>query len=62
MFDDLLLLAEGREVFHGPADTMLECFEALGHLCPPHFNPAEVRCIDEQPYFHQQPLNSLSWT
>lgn len=46
MFDDVLLLAEGREVYHGPADAMLAHFESLGHLCPEHFNPAEVRMRD----------------
>lgn len=43
MFDDLLLLAGGREVYHGPADGMLPYFESLGHSCPEHYNPAEVR-------------------
>eukprot|EP00879_Flechtneria_rotunda_P017959 GHRR01018823.1.p1 GENE.GHRR01018823.1~~GHRR01018823.1.p1 ORF type:complete len:592 (+),score=216.60 GHRR01018823.1:138-1913(+) len=41
MFDDLLLLSEGRCVYWGPADIALDYFEQLGHSCPQHYNPAE---------------------
>ncbi|KAG2433874.1 hypothetical protein HXX76_008227 [Chlamydomonas incerta] len=41
MFDDLVLLSEGQPVYSGPADQALAHFEALGHVCPEHFNPAE---------------------
>jgi ABC-type multidrug transport system ATPase subunit len=41
MFDDLLLLSEGQEVYMGPAAEAGAHFEALGHPCPPHYNPAE---------------------
>ncbi|KAF8057645.1 FUM1 [Scenedesmus sp. PABB004] len=41
LFDDLLLLSEGRTVYAGPAAAALDYFEALGHACPAHYNPAE---------------------
>ena len=39
-FDDLLLVSEGRVVYHGPAADVLAHFAALGHACPEHYNPA----------------------
>lgn len=41
LFDDLLLLAEGRVVYMGPTGGAHEYFEGLGHGCPPAYNPAE---------------------
>lgn len=41
MFDDLCLLSEGRLVYFGPAAEALAHFEAQGHACPEHYNPAE---------------------
>ncbi|KAL3139516.1 hypothetical protein ABBQ38_003839 [Trebouxia sp. C0009 RCD-2024] len=41
MFDDLILLSEGRMLYSGPADQALPYFEQLGHHCPQHYNPAE---------------------
>eukprot|EP01026_Neomeris_dumetosa_P031356 TRINITY_DN2487_c0_g1_i1.p1 TRINITY_DN2487_c0_g1~~TRINITY_DN2487_c0_g1_i1.p1 ORF type:complete len:669 (-),score=93.36 TRINITY_DN2487_c0_g1_i1:376-2382(-) len=41
MFDDLLLLAEGKPVYFGPASEALLHFETLGYDCPEHYNPAE---------------------
>lgn len=41
MFDDLILLSEGRMLYSGPADQALPYFEQLGHKCPQHYNPAE---------------------
>lgn len=41
MFDDLLLLSEGREVYFGPANEAAGFFEEQGFPCPPHYNPAE---------------------
>lgn len=41
LFDDLLLLSAGTPVFSGAASAALPHFEALGHTCPPHHNPAE---------------------
>jgi ABC-type multidrug transport system ATPase subunit/ABC-type multidrug transport system permease subunit len=41
MLDDLLLLAEGRVVYHGPAADAVAYFAALGHPCPLYTNPAD---------------------
>ena len=44
LFDDLVLLAEGRCAYSGPAADALSYFasaEGGGHRCPSHFNPAE---------------------
>lgn len=41
MLDDLLLLAEGRVVYHGPAADAVAYFAALGHPCPMYTNPAD---------------------
>jgi hypothetical protein len=40
MFDDLLLMAEGRVAYAGPAAGVLDHFAGLGHPCPEHYNPA----------------------
>ena len=40
-FDDLLLLAEGRCVYHGPWSAALGYFEGIGHTCPFYKNPAD---------------------
>lgn len=34
LFDDLLLMTDGRIVYHGPLDTVLPFFEGLGFKCP----------------------------
>lgn len=34
-------LSEGQEVYAGPTAEAAAHFEALGHACPPHYNPAE---------------------
>ncbi len=41
MFDDLILLSEGRLLYNGPAQDALSHFEQHGHKCPEHYNPAE---------------------
>lgn len=37
----LLQLSEGHEVYAGPAAEAAAHFEAQGHPCPAHYNPAE---------------------
>ncbi|KAL5539968.1 hypothetical protein UlMin_042730 [Ulmus minor] len=34
LFDDLILMSEGRIVYHGPRDQVLEFFEDCGFKCP----------------------------
>ncbi|KAL7864150.1 hypothetical protein AOLI_G00155700, partial [Acnodon oligacanthus] len=41
LFDSLTLLAGGRQVYHGPAQSALEYFSEIGFICEPHNNPAD---------------------
>ncbi|KAJ3068359.1 ATP-binding cassette sub- G member 1, partial [Quaeritorhiza haematococci] len=41
LFDDLLLLAEGRIVYQGPTSRVIEYFSKLGFQCPRFTNPAD---------------------
>lgn len=41
MFDLLLLLSEGREMFFGPASDATQWFADAGFACPAEFNPAD---------------------
>lgn len=38
---DIILLSDGRSIYHGEAEHALPYFEAMGYTCPLHFNPAE---------------------
>ncbi|KAJ3579017.1 hypothetical protein NPX13_g1549 [Xylaria arbuscula] len=40
-FDKVLVLAEGREIYYGPASEAKSYFEALGFRCPPSGNVAD---------------------
>lgn len=41
LFDDLLVLAEGRVLYFGPAKQMCSYFACHGYTCPPETNPAD---------------------
>ncbi|KAL6779155.1 hypothetical protein ACKKBF_B18545 [Auxenochlorella protothecoides x Auxenochlorella symbiontica] len=41
LFDDVILLSEGEVLYAGEADRALSYFDAQGHRCPKHYNPAE---------------------
>ncbi|KAF9430615.1 ATP-binding cassette sub- G member 2 [Podila epigama] len=41
LFDDLLLLSQGKVVYFGKAQTAATYFEALGHECPVGWNVAD---------------------
>lgn len=41
MLDDLLLLADGRVIYHGPTANAVPYFAALGYTCPLYTNPAD---------------------
>lgn len=41
MFDNLLLMAEGRVAYMGRADQALQFFERAGLRCPINYNPAD---------------------
>ena len=34
LFDDLILMSEGKIVYHGPRDNVIEFFEDCGFRCP----------------------------
>ncbi|PKI59680.1 hypothetical protein CRG98_019921 [Punica granatum] len=34
LFDDIILLSEGKIVYHGPRENVLEFFESVGFKCP----------------------------
>jgi len=41
LFDNLIVLAEGRLAYFGPASGTIEHFSKIGYVCPPMFNPAD---------------------
>lgn len=41
LFDNLTLLVNGKQVYHGPAPLALEYFADVGYTCEPHNNPAD---------------------
>lgn len=41
LFDDVILMAEGKIVYHGPRDSVLEFFEDCGFRCPPRKGVAD---------------------
>uniref|UniRef100_A0A8D2L3M0 ABC transporter domain-containing protein n=1 Tax=Varanus komodoensis TaxID=61221 RepID=A0A8D2L3M0_VARKO len=41
LFDTLTLLADGKLLYHGPADNTLRYFKSLGYVCEPYNNPAD---------------------
>ncbi|KAL3646512.1 Pleiotropic drug resistance protein 2 [Castilleja foliolosa] len=52
LFDDIILLSEGRVVFQGPRENILEFFESVGFKCPDRKGVAdflqEVTSIKDQ--------------
>jgi len=41
LFDDLVLLSEGKIIYHGPAEHMVPYFAHYGYICPQYTNPAD---------------------
>ncbi|KAJ3086461.1 ATP-binding cassette sub- G member 1 [Quaeritorhiza haematococci] len=41
MFDDLLVLAEGRIIYMGPTANIIDYFSKVGYQCPQFTNPAD---------------------
>ncbi|PJF19160.1 ABC-2 type transporter domain-containing protein [Paramicrosporidium saccamoebae] len=46
LFDDLLLLAEGRVIYYGPTQNVLEYLSQLDFECPQYTNPADFLFMD----------------
>ncbi|KAK1570799.1 hypothetical protein Q3G72_007162 [Acer saccharum] len=67
LFDDIILMAEGKIVYHGPRDNVLEFFEDCGFRCPQRKGIADFlqevisRKDQEQYWFHTElPYNYVS--
>lgn len=49
LFDDIIIMAEGKIVYHGPRNQVLEFFEDCGFRCPERKGVAdflqEVKCL-----------------
>ena len=41
LFDQMIVLAQGRMVYSGEADKCHEYLQSIGHPCPPGFNLAD---------------------
>ncbi|KFO92416.1 ATP-binding cassette sub-family G member 2, partial [Buceros rhinoceros silvestris] len=41
LFDNLTLMAEGRVLYHGPAQQAMGYFQSIGYECEPYNNPAD---------------------
>ncbi|KAF3443181.1 hypothetical protein FNV43_RR12862 [Rhamnella rubrinervis] len=59
LFDDIILMAEGKTVYHGPRDNALEFFEHCGFRCPPRKGIADflqevVSKKDQGKYWHHK--------
>ncbi|XVF41711.1 hypothetical protein PTKIN_Ptkin01aG0301900 [Pterospermum kingtungense] len=57
LFDDIVLMAEGKIVYHGPHDKILEFFEDCGFLCPERKGVADfiqevISKKDQAQYWH----------
>uniref|UniRef100_A0A2N9FVQ3 ABC transporter domain-containing protein n=1 Tax=Fagus sylvatica TaxID=28930 RepID=A0A2N9FVQ3_FAGSY len=57
LFDDLILMSEGKIVYHGPRDHVLEFFEDCGFRCPERKGVADfvqevISKKDQAPYWH----------
>ncbi|KAB5569567.1 hypothetical protein DKX38_003360 [Salix brachista] len=66
LFDDIVLMAEGEIVYHGPRNNVLEFFEHCGFRCPPRKGIADFlqEVVSErdqgQYWYHQQPHSHVS--
>ncbi|CAK9145272.1 unnamed protein product [Ilex paraguariensis] len=68
LFDDIILMAKGKTVYHGPRDKVLEFFEDCGFRCPPRKGIADflqevVSEKDQAQYWYhedQQPHSYVS--
>jgi len=61
MFDDLLLLSEGRLMYHGAAAAATTHFKALGHACASNISPGEF-CLKIVSVDHETPESTEATT
>ncbi|XP_019055632.1 PREDICTED: pleiotropic drug resistance protein 3-like [Nelumbo nucifera] len=67
LFDDIVLMAEGKIVYNGPCDHVLEFFEDCGFRCPERKGTADflqevLSRKDQEQYWHRtdKPYNYVS--
>ncbi|XP_058191678.1 pleiotropic drug resistance protein 3-like isoform X2 [Rhododendron vialii] len=67
LFDDIILMAEGKIVYHGPCSHVLEFFEDCGFRCPERKGVADflqevISRKDQAQFWHQaeQPYSYIS--
>ncbi|GMN51418.1 hypothetical protein TIFTF001_020570 [Ficus carica] len=67
LFDDVILMAEGKIVYHGPRTNVLEFFEDCGFKCPPRKGAADflqevISKKDQAQYWYRNdvPYNNIS--
>ncbi|KAK6158780.1 hypothetical protein DH2020_006094 [Rehmannia glutinosa] len=67
LFDDIVLLADGQVVYHGPREHVLEFFESMGFKCPQRKGAADflqevTSKKDQQQYWarHDKPYKFIS--
>ncbi|KAL5769502.1 hypothetical protein ACOSP7_013656 [Xanthoceras sorbifolium] len=67
LFDDIILMAEGKILYHGPRDNVIDYFEDCGFRCPQRKGVADFlqevisRKDQEQYWFHTElPYNFVS--
>ncbi|KAK6137135.1 hypothetical protein DH2020_029128 [Rehmannia glutinosa] len=67
LFDDIVLLADGQVVYHGPREHVLEFFESMGFKCPQRKGAADflqevTSKKDQQQYWarHDKPYQFIS--
>ncbi|KAJ6794307.1 ABC transporter G family member 41-like isoform X1 [Iris pallida] len=59
LFDDIILMAEGKIIYHGPRDRILEFFEECGFRCPERKGIADflqevISKKDQSQYWYQK--------
>jgi ABC-type multidrug transport system ATPase subunit len=52
LFDDVLLMAEGKIVYHGPRTSILQFFKDCGFKCPERKGVADF--LQEVGYYHSR--------
>jgi ABC-type multidrug transport system ATPase subunit/ABC-type multidrug transport system permease subunit len=66
LFDDIILLAEGKIVYHGPRERVLDFFESCGFRCPERKGVADflqevISRNDQAQYWHGGSQNTYSY-
>jgi len=63
LFDEFLLLAQGKSMYHGNAKDAMKYFSNLGHQCPANYNPAEyyIKILSKQANYVEKLDLSVSW-